>query len=671
MFRSMKARIFSIVGLMLFVTLAIVGTSFYGLRQLIASMESIGSQARRTVNLQVMDKIALNRRIATVDVIMTPAEADMKKIIDGALAQLPKAMDAELADYLANCPFPVPALYQERHDTIKALWAEYVKQTDEVAALSYANSNNKALAVNDGLQDFWDAVDQDCRTLAEFIRANNENADDAVLRAEGARISLLRFRLNLNKYIPEEDAARSAAFQKVADEHFRAVHDALGELSKTLPAAAGGAMATDILRKFQATGDDAFRRMVELVNQDTNVRAKALLASAAVPARAKLNAYTTEIQTSNMRNMVNGIADGQALGLYIQWLVGGISAVGIIVSVILAFVVVNALVRGLNRIIGNLSESSAQVTAAAGQISSSSQNLAEGSTEQAASLEETSSALEEMASMTRQNADNANKTNDTTLRNSKLISGGSVAVGNMTNAMSEITDSAEQISRIIKTIEDIAFQTNLLALNAAVEAARAGEAGKGFAVVADEVRNLASRSAQAARDTTQLIQTTIERVKNGSDIAKELDSSFKEIEDGSNSVARLIGEITAATNEQAQGVDQVNTAVAQMDKVTQANAATAEESASAAEELSAQADALHGMVGELVGMVEGRVRDEPRRRPAAGSRFSAAAGRPAGNPNARRLGMSAPLSQAERQPEKNVRVVNASQVIPLDESDEF
>ncbi len=185
MFRSMKARIFFIVGIMLFVTLAIVAASFYGLNQLITTTEAIGSQARRTVNLQIIDKIALNRRIATTDVIMATEEADMKNIIDGTLAHLPAAMDAELADYLANCPVPIPATYQERHDKIKTLWTEYVKQTDVVAALSYANSNNKALAINEGLQDFWDAIDQDCDHLAEFIQTNNTEADEAILKAEG------------------------------------------------------------------------------------------------------------------------------------------------------------------------------------------------------------------------------------------------------------------------------------------------------------------------------------------------------------------------------------------------------------------------------------------------------------------------------------------------------
>ena len=280
-------------------------------------------------------------------------------------------------------------------------------------------------------------------------------------------------------------------------------------------------------------------------------------------------------------------------------------AVVAVLMVFLALLISRVIVNPVRSNVSGLNRVSDEVLFASRHINDASRSLAEGATEQAAGLEEASSALEQMASMTRQNADNAVKTNATTGQNNHLLSLGADAVGNMSASMSEITSSAEQIRNIIKTIEEIAFQTNLLALNAAVEAARAGEAGKGFAVVADEVRNLAQRSAQAARDMTQLIQGTVENIRGGARIAKELDASFKEIQAGSEQVTRLIAEITSATGDQAQGVEQVNTAVAQMDKVRQQNAASAGESASASEELARQAQMLRESVSDLARLVEG------------------------------------------------------------------
>lgn len=278
----------------------------------------------------------------------------------------------------------------------------------------------------------------------------------------------------------------------------------------------------------------------------------------------------------------------------------------LILVLVILYLLVNSVTKAIIAIISGLADASQQVNDAAGEISNSSQSLAEGATEQASSLEETSSALEETASMTRQNADNAKKTDETMQYTGGLLAKGSEFMGHMNESMDSIRDSSDQIGRIIKTIEDIAFQTNLLALNAAVEAARAGEAGKGFAVVADEVRNLAGRSAQAARDMTVLIETTIDRVRKGSDIAGNLNQSFRDIEGSATTVTRLIKEIASATDEQAHGVDQVNTAVAQMDKVTQQNAASAEQSASASEQLSAQAGQLDTMVQDLTAVILGQ-----------------------------------------------------------------
>jgi methyl-accepting chemotaxis protein len=259
----------------------------------------------------------------------------------------------------------------------------------------------------------------------------------------------------------------------------------------------------------------------------------------------------------------------------------------------------------LRRIITKLTDGSQRISSASGEISSSSQSLAEGATEQAAGLEETSSSLEEMSSMTKQNADNAQQANTLASQARKAADDGSQAMSRMNTAIHEIQKSSDETAKIIKVIDEIAFQTNLLALNAAVEAARAGEAGKGFAVVAEEVRNLAMRSAEAAKNTSNLIEQSVNNSRNGVQICSEVKKSLDEIVGSIGKTTDLVGEIAAASREQAQGVDQINTAVSQMDKVTQQNAANAEESASASEELSSQAESMNQIVDQLVALVNG------------------------------------------------------------------
>jgi len=288
----------------------------------------------------------------------------------------------------------------------------------------------------------------------------------------------------------------------------------------------------------------------------------------------------------------------------------GICFVGMVLGPILALGMGIFLTRSItgpmNRVATGLVEGAEQVASASRQVSSASQSLAEGTSEQAAGLEETSSSLEEMSAMTSQSAGNAHQAKIMVGESQQVVEDVNRHMGQMAEAIGEITKSSEETGKIIKTIDEIAFQTNLLALNAAVEAARAGEAGAGFAVVADEVRNLAMRAAEAAKNTSSLIENTIKSVKRGNELTSATKEAFKKNMEIAGKVGKLIDEIAAASQEQAQGVGQVNKAIAEMDKVTQQNAANAQETASAAEEMSSQAEQMKGFVEELTVFVSGR-----------------------------------------------------------------
>ncbi len=264
-----------------------------------------------------------------------------------------------------------------------------------------------------------------------------------------------------------------------------------------------------------------------------------------------------------------------------------------------------SITRPIQHVIAGLTDASGQVASASAQVASSSQSLAEGTSEQAASLEETSSSLEEMSSMTRQNADNAGQAKGLMMEVRKIVERVDGQMKGMAAAIQEVTVSSEETGKIIKTIDEIAFQTNLLALNAAVEAARAGEAGAGFAVVADEVRNLAMRAAEAAKNTSTLIENTIVTVRRSNELTQRTQEAFSENMAISGKIGNLVDEIAEASREQAQGIGQVNTAVLEMDKAVQEAAANAEESASASEEMSAQAEQMKVYVNDLVRVIGG------------------------------------------------------------------
>jgi methyl-accepting chemotaxis protein len=270
----------------------------------------------------------------------------------------------------------------------------------------------------------------------------------------------------------------------------------------------------------------------------------------------------------------------------------------------------------LQRVSRELGDGARQVVAAASQVASASQSLAQGASVQAAAIEETSASIQELAGGTRDNADNADKVNGLAQKARTAAEKGATDVQEMSTAMAAIQAGSDDISRIIRTIDEIAFQTNILALNAAVEAARAGDAGRGFAVVAEEVRGLAQRSAQAARESSGRIEDAVHRTTQGVEISRKVAEALHEIVNHAREVDEVAATVAAASRQQSQGISQLSTAVGQMDQVTQSNAAGAEESASAAEELNAQAEAMRVSVSDLERLAGSAATSSGQARPA-------------------------------------------------------
>lgn len=287
----------------------------------------------------------------------------------------------------------------------------------------------------------------------------------------------------------------------------------------------------------------------------------------------------------------------------ISFLIGLFSLFLVLVGVLISLYFNTSIVKPIRVVTRNLDQITQQVASASAQLSASSQLISEGSTEQAASIEETSSTLEESVAMIGQTTENTKQAAVLSKQVKELSDKGDCEMQELTSSMNELKKSSTQIGKIIKVIDEIAFQTNILALNAAIEAARAGEAGMGFAVVAEEVRNLAQRSAQAAKDTAIIIESNISLSEKGMVVTEMVKNSLGDITTQVKKVSELMEEITAASQEQYQGIEQVNSALAQMEVITQQNSSSAEENAAAAQELNSQSQSIMDIVQQLSHLV--------------------------------------------------------------------
>jgi methyl-accepting chemotaxis protein len=566
-------------------------------------------------------------RLASVDSLLF-AKAYIEKIqgvVEGlARSDLRPERRKQLSEELAQ----MRANYSAALKTYEAL----PKTTEEAALMrdftimiaAWRAENNKALEMG---QQFERAGIVDPEALALTIEQLTKDhyivAQKVLLLLRGKENTFAggddHTACNAGKWLSTfqtDNPALATATREIVASH-RQFHTAIGEIKRLVAEEKSDEAAQVYQQVMSPAMSEVFKRFDAMRTSiaesiDIHDRMEAHVDGAVHQAQGAAIAALDKLVQNNRDSAARTVRESTAQGIFLKTFSLVAMIVGTVAAAVLGLLITRAITRPIQRVTAQLSAGAEQTAAAAAQVSTSSQSLASGASEQAASLEETGASLEELSSMTKRNADSAASAKSLSGETRAAAEAGHGDMAEMREAMDAIKTSSSDIAKIIKTIDEIAFQTNILALNAAVEAARAGEAGAGFAVVADEVRALAQRSARSAKETASQIEIAIQNGEHGVRISDKVAASLDVIVGKARQVDELVAQIATASSEQTQGIGQINSAVRQMDKVTQANAANAEETAAAAEELTAQSVTLAESVEELHVLIDGG-----QRRPAA------------------------------------------------------
>jgi methyl-accepting chemotaxis protein len=490
-------------------------------------------------------------------------------------------------------------------------WFEKTEVGQEKVAKAFEEMNSSAAVVGKNTKEFLESQEELMRQELGSVAGGGAGAKGWAKPADQGGVNHLE-RLEkialMGEVIEAVDTVRVAAWKSQALRNFTHVKEAMSKFGVAEKALAHLREITHLKAHLDelaeiAKGLEGYQhgvtQMIALNAELTEIGVKRAEAGAhleEVAAHAAAEGMQQSVgEAKGSRDSLAAAALSVLIGLSVM----------IVLGVVIAYIITHGITRALMRTVSDLTSCSSETANAAAQVAGGAQTLADGTSKTAAALEETSASLEEMGSMVKQTA--ASSSSAATLANEGRLAGerGSQAMLDLTKAIQDIKANADQTAKIVKTIDEIAFQTNLLALNAAVEAARAGDAGKGFAVVAEEVRNLAQRAGEAARNTASLIESSVKAADTGVTMAKGVNDVVSESTAASRKISDLVAEIAASAKEVSQGIGQIGTAVRQMDQVTQSNAAAAEENSAVGEELSAQSQALNDLVIGLDVMVRG------------------------------------------------------------------